>query len=126
MGSNALALEGVHHGNPASAIVLPMTIMPINVNLTLARKQAPGKFALGKIAVTYGVEAEIPQPEIDSALARHHFGDWGEVDDERRLQNEHSLQEGLELISAYTSSAGVNFLVITEHDRSITSIILRE
>jgi hypothetical protein len=59
-------------------------------------------------------------------LARHAVGDWGEIPDEDRSENELSLQEGFRVISAYRLSTGVKILVITEADRSLTTLLLPE
>lgn len=57
---------------------------------------------------------------------RHATGDWGEISPEDREENELSLKEGLRVLSAYTLSTGVKLWVITEADRSVTTILLPE
>ena len=59
-----------------------------------------------------------------SALARHLQGDWGEVDKEDWQANEVALVEGERILSVYHSSTGVKLYVMTEHDRSVTTILL--
>ncbi len=61
-----------------------------------------------------------------TAINRHVRGDWGNLDEAGRLENELSLREGFRLLSAYRSVAGVKFWVITEADRSATTILLPE
>jgi hypothetical protein len=51
-------------------------------------------------------------------------GDWGEVVEDDWWENDLSLEEGYRLVSAYTSSAGTPFWVITEADRSVTTVLL--
>ncbi|WP_404851334.1 plasmid related protein [Cupriavidus sp. D384] len=51
-------------------------------------------------------------------------GDWGELDDEDRAQNETSLITGKRLLSSYTLDTGTKVWVITEADRSVTTILL--
>ncbi len=53
-------------------------------------------------------------------------GDWGEVCVEDWDANELALQNGTRLLSTYTSTAGIKFWIITEWDRSITTILLPE
>jgi hypothetical protein len=53
-------------------------------------------------------------------LNRHIAGDWGDVDEHDRRENELSLQHGWRLLSAYTLSTGVKFWIISEADRSAT------
>ena len=54
------------------------------------------------------------------------MGDWGELCEEDRQENEFSLREGFRLLSAYTSAQGEKFWVITERDRSVTTVLLPE
>jgi hypothetical protein len=60
------------------------------------------------------------------ALRRHARGDWGDLDDEDLQANERALKDGTRLLSAYHSSAGTKFWIITEWDRSATTVLLPE
>jgi hypothetical protein len=84
------------------------------------------KFSLGQIVITRGARAAIPNEEVLAALKRHAAGDWGELDSEDREANEQALRDGSRLLSVYRSATGVKFYVITEHDRSLTTILLPE
>ena len=84
----------------------------------------PAKFFLGKIVATPGVLASIPQAEIFEALYRHERGDWGDLDPHDVQENERGLKDGLRLLSAYDSNAKVRFWIITEWDRSVTTVLL--
>ena len=59
-------------------------------------------------------------------LQRHLRGDWGEVDAHDRRENELALRRGLRLLSAYTLRDGTRIWVITEADRSATTLLLPE
>lgn len=83
-----------------------------------------GKFPLGHIVATPGVIEEVPHDELQDSLSRHHHGDWGEVCEHDRQENERSLRENSRLLSVYRSKAGVKFYIITEHDRSVTTVLL--
>ena len=83
-----------------------------------------GNFPLGQLRATPGVIEEISFIEQMSALQRHAKGDWGEIDSEDWAENELSLKEGSRLFSAYRSSQGVKFLIITDADRTATTILL--
>jgi hypothetical protein len=61
-----------------------------------------------------------------SVLARHANGDWGELDEHDRRANEYALKHGLRVLSAYTLSSGEKIWIITEADRSTTTILLPE
>ncbi len=57
---------------------------------------------------------------------RHHSGDWGDVCEEDQQENERSLHAGSRLLSVFRTKAGVKFYIITEHDRSVTTVLLPE
>jgi hypothetical protein len=57
-------------------------------------------------------------------LHRHANGDWGEVDAYDAKENELSLQRGFRLLSSYTTVAGDKLWIITEADRSATTLLL--
>jgi hypothetical protein len=76
------------------------------------------------LVCTPGIEDEVPLTEVVTALERHLAGDWGEVDEEDRAENDLSLREGFRLLSAYRTRHGVKFWVITEADRSLTTVLL--
>ena len=84
------------------------------------------KFPLGRLVATPNALEHIPNPEILAALQRHLTGDWGDVDEHDREENELSLKEGFRLLSVYRSAAGVKFWIITEADRSATTVLLPE
>lgn len=92
--------------------------------LVASPAQSSPKFDLGRVVTTPGAYNEIPLGEVLVALHRHHSGDWGEVCDEDRQENELSLREGFRLLSVYCSANGARFWIITEADRSVTTILL--
>ena len=59
-------------------------------------------------------------------LERHLNGDWGEVCTEDWEGNDLALREGSRILSAYTLKTGVKIWIITEADRSVTTILLPE
>ena len=59
-------------------------------------------------------------------LVRHIAGDWGNVDEHDRRENELSLVRGFRLLSAYTLNSGTQIWIITEADRSATTLLLAE
>jgi hypothetical protein len=79
---------------------------------------------LGEIVATANAVAEIPEHEVRKALVRHACGDWGEVCAEDRKENDLSLREGFRLLSVYRTSTGTKFWIITEWDRSLTTVLL--
>ena len=84
------------------------------------------KFPLGRLVATPNALENIPNPEMLSALQRHLTGDWGDMDEHDREENEFSLTRALRLFSVYHSAKGVKFWIITEADRSATTVLLPE
>ena len=83
---------------------------------------------LGKVYGTMGAlvafAGALETDDPDTYLARHANGDWGEVDEHDRRANEHALEHGLRVLSAYTLRTGERIWIITEADRSTTTILL--
>lgn len=86
----------------------------------------PGRFKTGNLFCTPGVLREIDAADVAAAFLRHRQGDWGIVCEEDRLENEFSLEHGFRLMSVYESSEGKRFWIITEADRSVTTVLLPE
>ena len=83
-------------------------------------------FPLGHVVITSNARDVLDQRDVDEALRRHTSGDWGDLGKEDRRANDLALVQGLRLFSAYNASSGARFWVITEHDRSATTILLPE
>lgn len=90
-----------------------------------ARSRA-ARFALGRTVITRGALAELPQDEVQTAMARHIRCDWGDVCDEDKQANDDALKHGARLLSSYHTQAGRKFWIITEADRSATTVLLPE
>jgi len=84
----------------------------------------PKLFDLGNLYQTPGVLEAIPPEDVMQALARHQTGDWGELSAQDKHENEFSLGFPLRLQSAYRAQTGEKFWIITEADRSATTVLL--
>lgn len=83
-------------------------------------------FSLGRLLATPGALRaleEAGEPPL-SYLARHESGDWGEVDAEDRRANDRAVEDGSRILSVYRTSLGTRLWVITEADRSATTLLL--
>lgn len=83
-------------------------------------------FDLGQTVATPGAQQALEdagQLPIEF-LARHVTGDWGDLPDEDKAENELSVKRGLGVFSAYKLHTGTKVWVITEWDRSMTTILL--
>jgi hypothetical protein len=86
------------------------------------------KFGLGRIVATPGALDALERCEQAAAelLHRHVVGDWGDLDEEDRAENELSVKKGFRLLSAYRLRDGTEIWIITEADRSSTTVLLPE
>ena len=92
----------------------------------IAQSLPGAKFRLGEIVATSHALSKITHDDILPALGRHVRGDWGDLDKEDWQTNERSLSDGGRLVSVFHSARGVKFYIITECDRSVTTVLLPE
>ena len=83
------------------------------------------KFSLGQIVMTANAQAQLDPEAVQQGMNRHAAGDWGEVCEDDRQENELSLKEGFRLLSVYRSGE-TKFWIITEADRSVTTVLMPE
>ena len=91
--------------------MLPPNLLPVPLGQTVATPAALGV---------------LTQPDVVAALRRHASGDWGDVDAHDRAANDDAMRTGERLLSVYRSANGTTFWVITEADRSVTTVLLPE
>lgn len=86
------------------------------------------KFPLGRVVATPGaLEALAEAGQLPLLfVSRHARGDWGELPPEDVRENERALKEGSRLFSSYKTARGEKIWVITEADRSATTLLLPE
>ena len=84
------------------------------------------KFRLGHIVTTPNALTELSEDDIFCGIQRHQAGDWGDVSEPDRQENELSLIEGRRLWSVYHAANGTKFWLITEHDRRRTTVLMPE
>src|SRR5690606_4098727 len=85
-------------------------------------KSEDWRFPLGQVVITPAALEVLSNEDTLAALGRHVRGDWGECCAEDWQENEFSLGKRLRLFSVYRSASGVKFWIITEADRSATTI----
>jgi hypothetical protein len=88
--------------------------------------EQPGKFPLGLVVATPGALTAMAEAQHHPAefLLRHKHGDWGELDPEDVQVNEDALRHDQRLLSAYRTRLDEQLWVITEWDRSVTTLLL--
>lgn len=84
------------------------------------------RFHLGEIVATPGAAAALLEANQSPAtlLHRHVTGDWGTLPEEDIAENELSVRKGFRILSRYVLSSEETLYVITEHDRSVTTLLL--
>jgi hypothetical protein len=83
-------------------------------------------FDLGQLVATSGALAALEksgQSPMDF-VSRHVMGDWGDIPDEDRKENQFSLEQGFRLMSSYRTTANDVVWVITEGSKSHTTLLL--
>jgi hypothetical protein len=84
-------------------------------------------FPLGKVVSTPGAIEALNSAGVSARelLERHVSGDWGDLSEDDRSENELSVKEGFRILSAYTlPRTSVRLWIITEADRSATTLLL--
>ena len=85
-------------------------------------------FDLGQLVATPGALAALEKAGQNPMefLSRHVTGDWGELPEEDKAENQLSLEKGFRLLSSYRTGAGDKVWAITESDRTVTTLLLPE
>jgi hypothetical protein len=85
-------------------------------------------FELGRIVATPGALSALGRADQTPVefLSRHAAGDWGELEAQDIAENGYSLAHGFRLLSSYRTELGETVWVITEADRSATTLLLPE
>lgn len=84
------------------------------------------RFSCGTVVATPAVLEAFEEAKEDPLpyLHRHLCGDWGDLDEFDKLQNESALDNDYRVLSAYTLQDGTRIWIITEADRSSTCLLL--
>ncbi len=87
------------------------------------------KLELGQIYVTPGANEAIGVEHLSEMLEaifeKHRYGDWGDLGEEDKAANDEALETGDRILSAY-NLGDVRIWIITEYDRSTTTVLLLE
>ena len=84
------------------------------------------RFPLGRILATPGALRACEDAGVNplNLIDRHWSGDWGDLPEEDKKENEFSIDKHLRILSAYVIAPDVKIWIITEADRSATTILL--
>lgn len=81
-------------------------------------------FQLGQLVITAGAQHLLDTQSLADALARYCKGDWGDLCASDKRSNDEAVELGTRILAAYTDASGHKFWIITEWDRSYTTILL--
>lgn len=93
-----------------------------------SKTEAAVLFPLGQIVATPGALEALEHATINAAdlIRRHQSGYWGNVPPEDAEENMRSVENGWRILSSYAISDDQNLWIITEADRSVTTLLLPE
>ena len=98
------------------------------MNTTPSTIRTPSRclFALGNVVATPGALDLLDRAATNAAelLQRHQSGDWGNVPPDDAEENLHAIQYGGRLLSSYKLNGNEKLWIITEADRSVTTLLL--
>jgi len=91
----------------------------------------PMLFPLGQQLMTRGVANRLVEDEafarfVAESMRRHASGDWGDLGEEDKQENAFALANGFRLLSAYEREGMPKVWIVTERDRSATTVLFPE
>ena len=95
--------------------------------LAVLNLASQARFSPGQVVMTTGVDELVRQGRLNPTpyLRRHLHGDWGDLSDDDRRLNDAALQSGEDrLFSSYQVTRDLKLWIITEWDRSVTTLLL--
>ncbi len=101
-------------------------ILMVDTKDPVVRQLVNAKFSPGQVVATPGALAAMEDASCSSLslLARHLSGDWGALPAEDAALNDQALISDGRLLSCYPIGCDTRIWVITEWDRSVTTLLL--
>lgn len=98
----------------------------MSATLSKAPTRPTVSFPLGQVVMTRGVSELVGLGRVNpiALLHRHASGDWGEMDAEDIATNRRGVKHGGRLMSSYELAPNLKVWIITEWDRSVTTLLL--
>ncbi|WP_247539135.1 hypothetical protein [Ralstonia pseudosolanacearum] len=87
---------------------------------------SPPRLRLGQLLATPAAAAALAAAGVSvfKLLNRHARGDWGDLSEEDHQQNNLAAIAGQRVLSSYLLSTGQKVWILTEWDRSLTTVLL--
>ena len=89
-----------------------------------ATKTEKPLFLAGQVVMTQGASEALTVPQAYDLLFKHLSGDWGDLCQEDKDANDSAVLRGERILSAYTAPNGESVWIITEYNRSVTTLLL--
>jgi hypothetical protein len=83
-------------------------------------------FQVGQLVITRGASELLDFQSLADAFARYLKGDWGDLCAFDKRANDEAVETATRILAAYSDAAGHKFWIITEWDRSYTTVLLPE
>jgi hypothetical protein len=109
---------------PATPLMCVTPIVNGKIAIECEQDYSAVAFSLGLLVANPGAKKIIPADEMVKALKRHGSKDWGDIDAKAKARNDEAIDDGDLILSEYHTATGVKFWVITEGDRSETTVTL--
>jgi hypothetical protein len=87
---------------------------------------ANARFPLGSVYITAHADKTLSRDDVAECIIKHAIGVWGDLSQADKDANDEALTTGGRLLSAYYDREGIKFWIITEADRSATTVLLPE
>ena len=91
----------------------------------VSARQIPPRFEPGVMCTTHGARIALLRANVESwsLMKRHLTGDWGELSAEDAAANDQAIKDGSRILSNYGLPTGERIWIITEADRSVTTVL---
>ncbi len=99
---------------------------PSNQDSVASAAPHDASFPLGQVVITRGALESLNSVDALMALDRHAACDWGDCGEMDRRLNDLAVAEESRLLSVYHDGSGKKFWIITEANRSVTTVLLPE
>ena len=85
-------------------------------------------FSVGRTVAAPGASTLLDHAGVNASalLARHQRGDFSDIDEADRFVKANALRHHARMLSAYVLGHGIRILIVTEADRSLTTLLLPE
>jgi hypothetical protein len=100
--------------------------LKFRLKLEAQNEKSKNLFPLGETVMTISAKEALAESNQlpNEFLAKHQSGDWGIIGKDDWRENDLSVKKGFRILSAYKTLRGVKIWVITEADRSSTTVLL--